>query len=308
MQTSLNRVIMDRHENPSTDGFTGASSQRLKVHSWRPSLYGLALASVFKRGREATLPGVKLVRSSVRLDAAHISRYGSICGFEAEQGVPLTYPHILGFALQMQLLTDKTFPWPALGLIHLSNTICQYARLDVGDLMEIEVAFGSLFQHRKGQAFAINTMIYSGDKLVWEGVSTYLKRGVTSLGPPLDILQSVEEHDVSQMGLWPVPRNIGRRYGVVSGDLNPIHLSAFTARCFGFPSAIAHGMWGLARSLATLSPAHPLAKATVQAEFKLPLALPSEVRLVCNPGNPRLFEVQNTRNGEPHLRGMFEFE
>ena len=48
------------------------------------------------------------------------------------------------------------------------------------------------------------------------------------------------------------PSDLGRRYGSVSGDLNPIHLSDPTAKLFGFPRAIAHGMWTKARCLAAL--------------------------------------------------------
>ena len=47
-------------------------------------------------------------------------------------------------------------------------------------------------------------------------------------------------------------RDIGRRYGAVSGDRNPIHLYPLTARLFGFRRAIAHGMWTKARCLAAL--------------------------------------------------------
>ena len=49
-----------------------------------------------------------------------------------------------------------------------------------------------------------------------------------------------------------VPGDIGRRYAAVSGDRNPIHLYPLTARAFGFPRAIAHGMWLKARTLAAL--------------------------------------------------------
>ena len=38
----------------------------------------------------------------------------------------------------------------------------------------------------------------------------------------------------------------------VSGDRNPIHMHELTAKAFGFPRAIAHGMWTKARCLAAL--------------------------------------------------------
>ena len=49
---------------------------------------------------------------------------------------------------------------------------------------------------------------------------------------------------------WRLPGDLGRRYAAVSGDRNPIHLYALTAKAFGFPRQIAHGMWSKARCLA----------------------------------------------------------
>ncbi len=49
-----------------------------------------------------------------------------------------------------------------------------------------------------------------------------------------------------------VPGNAGRAYGSLSGDRNPIHLSALTARLFGFSRPIAHAMYLVARLEAEL--------------------------------------------------------
>ena len=47
-------------------------------------------------------------------------------------------------------------------------------------------------------------------------------------------------------------KDLGRRYAAISGDYNPIHLGALSAKLFGFKQAIAHGMWSKARCLAAL--------------------------------------------------------
>jgi acyl dehydratase len=75
-----------------------------------------------------------------------------------------------------------------------------------------------------------------------------------------------------------VPESIGRKYGAVSGDRNPIHLHALTARAFGFPKAIAHGMWLKARTLAALEGRLPQAL-TVEVAFKTPVLLPSTIAI-----------------------------
>ncbi|WP_392964268.1 MaoC/PaaZ C-terminal domain-containing protein [Streptomyces sp. LN245] len=73
---------------------------------------------------------------------------------------------------------------------------------------------------------------------------------------------------------WHLAPDVGRRYGAVSGDRNPIHLHPLTARLFGFPRAIAHGMWTVARCLAEYGPEQP---AEVRAEFRAPVLLPGAV-------------------------------
>jgi acyl dehydratase len=85
----------------------------------------------------------------------------------------------------------------------------------------------------------------------------------------------------------------------VSGDSNPIHLHPLTARAFGFPRAIAHGMWTKARALAALE--GRLGDAfTVEVEFKKPILLPASVGFGVDGGD---FVVRDPRTGTPHLEG-----
>ena len=87
-----------------------------------------------------------------------------------------------------------------------------------------------------------------GDELAWEGFATMLKRGQGAEDAPRD----PEFEDPPVTAQWRVPGDIGRRYAAVSGDRNPIHMHALSAKAFGFPRAIAHGMWTKARCLAAL--------------------------------------------------------
>jgi acyl dehydratase len=90
----------------------------------------------------------------------------------------------------------------------------------------------------------------------------------------------------------------------VSGDRNPIHLHPLTARVFGFPAAIAHGMWVKARTLATLEGRLPDAY-TVEVSFKLPVLLPATLAASATreaDGRWNL-DVRSARSGKPHLTG-----
>ena len=92
----------------------------------------------------------------------------------------------------------------------------------------------------------------------------------------------------------------------MSGDLNPIHMHPLSARLFGFPSAIAHGMWTKARCLAALEPRLPDAF-TVEVAFKKPILLPGKVEF-CEADRPAPdaidFGVRDPRKGSSHLDGQ----
>jgi acyl dehydratase len=100
------------------------------------------------------------------------------------------------------------------------------------------------------------------------------------------------------------PEDIGRRYAAVSGDRNPIHLFGAAAKAFGFRTAIAHGMWLKARTLAMLHPRLPAAPYTVDVTFKTPVFLPSTVAVFTRrlPAGWDL-DVRAAGDGRPHLSG-----
>ena len=264
-----------------------------------------ALLSQRKGKRGGPLPRHTLVRQEVPLDAEHIAQYAAVCGFSPAHGVPMTYPHLLGFPLQLMLMTESAFPYPVIGLVHLCNTIRQHQRLEAGERVRVEVRPRRLFQHARGQAFAIETTILKARAVVWESLSIYLRVGVQSpQGAPLIALPATP--DLSPDGHWEVPADTGRRYAEVSGDWNPIHVSSIGAKLFGFAHPIAHGMWTKARALAALLPAAPLTQSEVVAEFKTPLHLPGAATLwqAHEAATGRAFEVRNAAGDKPYLRGV----
>jgi acyl dehydratase len=277
-------------------------------------LYGRALPGLFRRPRAPELPAIRLVRPLVQLDAEHIGRYARVCGFIPEHGVPLTFPHVLAFPLHLMMLTDPSFPWSALGVVHLANSVRLRRPLAAGQALRIEVECGPLVPHQKGQAFTLYTRIYRRGEAVWEGDSVYLKRGVRSeTAPPQADAPTAADMRVpllAREARWQLPPQLGRDYAKASGDFNPIHLYMLTAKAFGFRRAIAHGMWTLARTLASLHPVKALAAGQAYGEFRSPLYLPGDATLWSAAPSPaaRDFEVRDLAGDRPHLRGHFEWE
>ena len=221
------------------------------------------------------------VRCRVSVDARKVAAYRKVCGFADSAVLPATYPHILAFGLQMQLLTDKKFPFPLLGLVHLSNRIRIHRPLGGVSDLTLGVYAQNLKPHAKGATFDLITTAEDSLGLLWEAESRMLCRGVKLEGAPTDDAQPLPTQ-VSEVAHWKAPADMGRRYARVSGDYNPIHLSALTAKLFGFPQAIAHGLWNKAHTLAALGEHLPAANIDIYVEFKKPVRLPSEVTLLAS--------------------------
>ena len=243
-----------------------------------PSLPPLYWRAALKRKITGnTLPEHGL-RCRVTVNPNAVAKYRKVCGFADSPMLPPTYPHVLAFGLQMQLLTDHRFPFPLLGLIHLSNRIRIHRPLGGVSALTLSVHAQNLKPHPKGATFELVTTVADSLGLLWEAESRMLCRGVKLDGDPTDEAQPNPTH-VSELTRWQAPADIGRRYARVSGDYNPIHLSALTAKLFGFPQAIAHGLWNKAHTLAALGDHLPAANVEISVEFRKPVRLPSEVRL-----------------------------
>ncbi len=104
--------------------------------------------------------------------------------------------------------------------------------------------------------------------------------------------------------VWKLPAGVGREYGAVSGDRNPIHMSALSAKAFGFPRAIAHGMYTAARALADVGPRRGQTYDWT-VEFAKPVLLPGTVAVEIAEPQRGSFEytARHPRSGKTHLTG-----
>ncbi|WP_199429051.1 MaoC/PaaZ C-terminal domain-containing protein [Qaidamihabitans albus] len=258
-----------------------------------------ALGGLRKSGGE-TLPEIEYRRAGIVADPAHLAAYNRVCGFRLSSELPATYPHILAFPLQVALMTEDAFPFPLLGMVHVANRITQRRPVRVGEEFTLRVWAERLRPHEKGRQFDVVTELVAGEEPVWTDVSTYLRRGGSGGGSGEKREQLAAP---SPNAVWRVPGDIGRRYAEVSGDRNPIHLYPLTAKAFGFPAAIAHGMWSKARCLAAFEGRLPEAY-TVDVRFKLPVLLPAKVAFTSwQDGDGWAFELWNARKPKPHLEG-----
>lgn len=244
-----------------------------------PSLGRLFVrAALSARGRGGALPDGEVVRRGVAVDRDHLLAYQRVCGFDGSDVLPHTYPHVLGFPLQVALMADRSFPLPLPGLVHLENQVTVHRRLTADDGLDLRVRAEDLRPHAKGQLVDLVTEVRTEGATVWEGRSTYLRRAAGRVDAPAS-QEAPELPDGPPVGVIHVPGGQGRTYAAVSGDVNPIHLHSVTARAMGFPRAIAHGMWTCARTLAMLGP-RTAGPSSSHVWFAKPVLLPSTVEVV----------------------------
>lgn len=258
-------------------------------------------------GKSNTLPTVILKKDDIAIQKGKVARYSEVCEFTQNTGhAPVTFPHILAFALHMELLLEKGFPYKLMGLVHINNTITQYKRIPIGSKLTIEVSFDELQDHDKGKVISIITKAYTYGELVWESRSENLKRigksdnkEAKKVKEPAAALEGQSEH-------WKLDTISGIRYAFAggSGDFNPIHLLPITAKPFGFKRHIIHGMWTKARALAALESVIGDRPHRVHVDFKLPIYLPNEVTFTHAESSTGIhFEVRDKSNEKPHLKG-----
>lgn len=273
-----------------------------------PFLARGALLSPFKRPRPgAAFSGERLTLPRLRVDLARLAAYERVCGFPTgDDALPITYPHVLGFPLAMRIMSGRAFPLPLLGLVHTSVSLTRYRPLPATGTYELLVHVDRLVPHRRGTEAVVVTELRQDGERVWESESAYLARHRTpgqeaGRVPPGAEGREGREGPLPVVDEWRLGADVGRRYGAVSGDRNPIHLSPLTARLLGFPRAIAHGMWTAARCLA----AHGTpAAAHVRADFRAPVLLPGTVAFAAD---GRRFELRGAgEEGRVHVRGRVE--
>lgn len=276
-----------------------------------PMIPGASLLPFVPGGGGEIPDGLDLELTGVTAKRDDVAAYAKVCGFALRDTLPPTYPHMLAFPLHMAVMSDGSFPFGAVGLVHVENSITQKRPIGSDEEMTIRVRPTKLRPHPKGKTFSLETEVLVDDEVVWEGTSTMLRRG--GGGANADVpgmreqVRSVDFEalpaDAPASAEWKLDGGLGRRYGGVSGDRNPIHMHSLTAKPLGFPCAIAHGMWTKARALAQLESRLP-ESFEVEVRFRKPILLPARVEFASQgEGEEILFAVRDAKKGTPHLDG-----
>lgn len=240
----------------------------------------LGQVNKFKARKQAQigtqLPEVQYVVDTFQVDVGHLRQYLEICGFKDDGTIPTIYLTVLAQSLQMQMMSCEEFAFDILGLVHIANHIKQMRIIHQHEHLTLSCQFGQLQPHDKGVQFDFIIEVKIANDVVMTAKTTYLVRQKTA-GNKNKEKKNEDLPNYEDRGTWSLPEDLGRRYAVISGDFNLIHLHEKTAKLFGFKRAIAHGMWTNAKALASvdLPPSFEM-----NAQFKLPIFLPAVVEFL----------------------------
>ena len=250
----------------------------------------------------AAVGGASLGAARVVPPAGRLSAYRRICGFPADaRALPLTYPHVLAMPLHLALLTGPKFPVRFMGLVHLRNAIRAHRPIPDAAPLDLRCTLDGPRETERGQEFDLVTEVRLDGALAWSETGVLLARRPRSGGARAAGANGWRPPG-ARIARWELPPDLGRRYAAASGDWNPIHLAAATARPFGFERAIVHGMWSLARCAAELDPRGEAIE--LEAAFKLPVLLPSAVALHARrEGGRAEFALTDGEGLRPHVTG-----
>ena len=260
-------------------------------------------------GHVGEIPPVLHEVRGVNFNAQQLTAYQHLLGEEARDSAPAGFVHVAAFPVAMSVMTREDFPLPLMGMVHISNAVEQFAPVLLGEEFSVRAWAQDLRPHRRGALVDMIVEVTVGEELRWRGTSEYLAKGVsvpyTATGGADEDAGTDEPTELPpQAGLWKLPASIGREYGAISGDRNPIHLSALSAKALGFPRAIAHGLYTAARALAVVQPPESF---TWTVEFAKPVLLPGTVAFgaerIESSGDSWRYAGWHPKKGQTHFTG-----
>ena len=280
------------------------------VWSMYPKIMVSRKPSLVPEGGE--VPRIESRLAKVVIDRKHLAQYSEICGAATGATLPIAYPHILAMPLHLAMLGAEAFPVKLFGLVHVQNRIAMREPLSADEAAEIRCWIEGHRETERGQEFDLHTEYVVGGQPRWDETCTFLarRRPPAGAGKTTTISRAVEngvDGAVIKSSSFRAPAGLGRRYGFISGDVNPIHMSDLTARAFGFPRAIAHGMWSLGRLASDFEAAQFDGGCELNVNFKLPIFMPAWLMLQrWDIENGVAFVLRDAQGEKPHLTGTLK--
>lgn len=238
------------------------------------------------------------------LPAERLSAYQAFFGGFTST-VPLTALYPLAQRAQLALMLGGAFPYAVPGMVHVSNAMKRVGGIDpaAGFELAVSVAPPDEASLESGVRLTFEVTLSQGGVPRVTCESVYLARRGTSArsaarSAPAPAPEAHQEP-------WWLAGDEGIRYARLSGDYNPIHLSPWLSRFFGFKRPIMHGMDAVARAIAAIERQSAGPVTAIDVTFKRPVYLPAEVRLAWEEAEGAGRFVVESADGTRHMEGHY---
>jgi acyl dehydratase len=211
-----------------------------------------------------------------RLDQVQLGRYNRALGF-SQGALPLTFYYLPTQRAHLASMLRPGVPFRIAGMIHVANELAEQRPVSLAAPLDLHTVVSMAPPQPNGAVHVLlETTGEQDGNAVFTCTSDYLAvRGKRARGAA----RAAPTGPLSELARWPLAASAGRSYAGVSGDWNPIHLWAWSARLMGLRAPLIHGMHTVGKACALLE-AHGGRRITsVSARFKAPITLPGEAAL-----------------------------
>jgi acyl dehydratase len=207
-----------------------------------PSALRFMAGSVLPKRRTDAWPALALALPPMRADDDDLSAYQRLTDLAIGEHLPIAWPQVWGFRLQMALLTGRDFPLPIWSALQVRNRMLQTTALRANAAYARAVRVAGRRRLDKGTEIDLLSTVHDAHgALAWESLTTFYWRGRAGAqveAPAPNAASPQVGGDVQ--ACWSSGDGSGWRFGALTGDYNGLHWSDLYARAFGFARAFHH--------------------------------------------------------------------
>jgi hypothetical protein len=246
-----------------------------------PSALRFMARAVLPKRRADALPRLALGLPPMRANDADLAAYCSLTGLRIGEHLPMAWPQVWGFRLQMALLTDPRFPLPIWSGLQIRNRLLQHSPLRADEAYARAARVAGRRRLDKGTEFDLLSTVHDArGALTWQSLTTFYWRG--GAGAQVDAPAATAaspQVDGDVQANWSSGSGSGWRFGALTGDYNGLHWGDLYARAFGFARAFHHPPRIAGQCLAHLDLDKAAPRQRLDLWFKGPVFYRSELAL-----------------------------
>lgn len=233
------------------------------------------------------------------VNSKHYSRFSKM--FKSAAEVP-SFAFIPIFKSLTQTLAISPIPSKLLGLVHIEFSIKANSKVNWFLPFTTMHTIENVNESAKGILYRVSTDIFQSGKKVASLENAFLAKDNSYKNTAQ---KKFEENEFTHIFDYKVSQLTALKYALASGDFNPIHLSKPTAKLFGLPNSIMHGMYHIHKVLSSESIMYKQDKDLV-CKFNKPCYLPSNIKVVkIGEGE---YAVESAKKSTRHVTLTFDNE